>query len=65
MKKFYKSKTIWGAIISILPTLAPLLGLSTNDIHMIGQSGDNLIQFAGVVLAIYGRVKANGEIKIF
>ena len=59
-KHFLKSKTIWGAIVAALPALIPLLGAETaTSIETVGSSVVTLI---GAIIAIYGRVKAEGKI---
>ncbi len=65
-KWFLKSKTIWGVVISILPALLPVLGLSfsADDTVLISNSGDAIIQAIGAVIAIYGRFVATGPATI-
>lgn len=63
MNKFFlKSKTIIGAIVSILPVLLPQIGISFSpeDGAMINDTVDKIIHAAGAVLAIYGRFDAGG-----
>lgn len=65
-KFFLASKTIWGLIIAALPTLAPLVGLSltADDASMLGSHVDGVIQAAGFLLALWGRVKADKPLKV-
>lgn len=63
MKFWLKSKTILGILISVLPTLLPMIGMGTADSMLISEQLDILIQASGALLAIYGRVKADTKIK--
>ena len=54
MKKFWKSKTIWGIVISLLPTVLQVLGVPLP----IGEVLNQVIIAAGGGLAVVGRVKA-------
>ena len=54
MKKFWKSKTIWGIAISLLPTILQIVGVPLP----IGEIATELIIAAGGGLAVFGRVKA-------
>jgi uncharacterized membrane protein len=62
------SKTIWGAVISALATVAsalgPLLGVTMSP-ELIHQLGDQvlllvqvLVGLTGTILTIYGRIRA-------
>ena len=51
------SKTIWGLLIAVL---APIL--AKHGISIDGGVADQLVQLAGVALAIYGRLTAKGPI---
>lgn len=64
-KKAYESKTIWGALIAALPAVLALLGvdISPEDATALVGSAEQLVTIFGVVLAIYGRVKAQAPIK--
>ena len=66
MKWFLKSKTIWGVIISIIPTLLPAFGVSfsADDVALVSSFGDTVMQTVGAILAIYGRVKAKDTLTI-
>jgi len=66
MKWFLKSKTVLGVILSVLPTLLPLFGVSfsVEDGQLLTASSDSLIQFAGAMLALYGRFKASDVVTI-
>ena len=67
------SITIWGAIVTalstVLPALAPLIGLNVTadlvrqlgtDIVAVGQAVGGLV---GTIMAIYGRVRATAQIE--
>lgn len=68
MKSFLKSKTIWGVatmvIANVLPTLLPVLGyeFTTTDAQELLTAIQTLMESAGAVLAIYGRVVAKDAI---
>jgi len=65
MNKFFlKSKTIIGVVVTILPTLLPILGVSfsTEDAQLISSMGDAVIQAFGAILAVYGRFVAKNDI---
>jgi hypothetical protein len=62
MKYWLKSKTIWGVIITMLPTLAPLVGIGVDDLNLINQTGDNIIQIVGAIIAAYGRFTAKDQL---
>ena len=54
MKQFWKSKTLWGITIALLPTILQAAGIPLP----IGQVLNEVIIAAGGGLAIVGRVKA-------
>lgn len=54
MKKFWKSKTIWGIAISLLPTILQIAGIPLP----VGELVNQIIIAAGGGLAVVGRVKA-------
>jgi len=54
MKKFWKSKTMWGITISLLPTVLQLLGIPLP----VGEVLNQIIIAAGGGLAVVGRVQA-------
>ena len=60
-KLFLQSKTIWGVFITILPTIAPLFGVSfgADDAAMVRQSVDTIVMALGALWAVYGRAVAN------
>ena len=54
MKKFWKSKTIWGIAISLLPTVLQLIGIPLPVDEVLNQ----VIIATGGGLAVVGRIKA-------
>jgi hypothetical protein len=68
-----QSMTVWGALITalstVLPVLGPLLGLDiTSDlVHQLGGQVVAVVQavggLAGTVLAIYGRTRATTRLE--
>ena len=55
MKQFWKSKTLWGLTISLLPTILQLAGIPLP----IGEVATQIIAVvAGGGLGVFGRVKA-------
>ena len=65
-----KSMTFWGLIISIAPSAATLMGwdFSPEDaeaLDLAGRSlGQALIEFAGLVIALVGRFRAQSKVTI-
>ena len=60
-----QSKTFWGGLIVMLPSLAPIFGFTINpdQIEMLSQSGhdaiDGLSKVTGSLLFIYGLLKSS------
>jgi len=64
MKTWYRSKTIWGALIAILASFAQFLGLEIGDAQQ-GEIVDAMMTLAGAVgglVALYGRLAAQTTI---
>jgi CDP-diglyceride synthetase len=60
MKHWYLSKTVWGALIAIVASLLPAMGMELVG-SIQGELADHLVSLAGAVgglLAIYGRLTA-------
>lgn len=68
-----RSLTIWGTVITafstVLPVLAPALGLDITP-ELVRQLGDSVLMFAqalgglvGTVMAVWGRIRAGGPIE--
>lgn len=66
-KPWWQSKTVWGGLISVLPSLG-IVGLNI-DIDTGDFSGNiytlwpQLVSIAGGGLAIFGRIKAKVNVK--
>jgi hypothetical protein len=67
------SLTVWGAIVTalstVVPILGPLLGFTIPP-DLIRQLGDNVVVFgqaacglAGTLMTIYGRIRAEGPLQ--
>ena len=54
MKQFWKSKTMWGVLITLIPTILQVVGVPLP----IGELATEIIIAAGGGLAVFGRVKA-------
>jgi len=67
-KPWYASKTIWGAIITVVSLLLSLLGVQIDEQtrQVLIDQGTAMATavgaFLGSVMAIYGRVKAQKRI---
>lgn len=64
-KTLLQSKTVWGAILSVVGALAGLFGYSfgPEDQEAVIMIGTTLATAIGSLLAVYGRVKATKAIK--
>ena len=60
MKKFWKSKTLWGIAISLLPTVLQLIGIPLP----VGEVLNQVIIAAGGGLAVVGRIKAADRLSL-
>lgn len=65
-KWFLKSKTIIGLLITVLPTMAELFGLTLipGDVNFISAEMDKAIMGMGAVLVVIGRFKSTTSIKL-
>ncbi len=65
-KWFLKSKTVIGLLITILPTVAALIGwnLSADDTAFINSEVDKVITGVGAVLSLVGRFKSNSTVTL-
>ena len=65
-KHLLKSKTIVGALLTILPVVLPLLGInfSAEDYALFGETADKAIQLFGGLMAVWGRVVAQTKLKL-
>ena len=67
MKKFWKSKTLWGILIAAVPGIgaplsAAILGIPAGDAMPTELA--SIMAGVGAVLAIYGRWKSTGELTL-
>lgn len=63
-KTWYQSRTIWGALVAILASLAHAGGFSLTAADQ-GQMADALVSLAGAaggLLAIWGRLRATSKV---
>ncbi|WP_430229957.1 hypothetical protein [Nitrosomonas communis] len=58
-KGLLQSKTIWGALLSLLSSLALMMGWDLGDTD---QLAEHIAGLVGGILAIYGRCKADCKI---
>ena len=54
MKAFWKSKTLWGIAIAVVPTILQLAGVPLP----IGELATQILIAAGGAIAVGGRIKA-------
>ena len=54
MKSWYKSKTMWGIAIAVIPTVLQLAGVPLP----IGELATQILIAAGGAVAVGGRIKA-------
>lgn len=65
MKNWYESKAVWGGLIAVGAAVAGALGISI-DASTQSEITDYIVVGVGAVgglVAIYGRVKADKQIK--
>ncbi|WP_372570349.1 hypothetical protein [Ruegeria jejuensis] len=64
VKSFLTSKTVWGAIIAILPQLALIFGFQFTeaDAADLQEKVSAIISALGGIYAMYGRVVAKEQI---
>lgn len=64
MKTWYQSRTIWGAIIAVLASLAHAggLNLTAGDQGQIADAAVSLAGTLGGLVAIWGRLKATAKV---
>ena len=68
VKSIFASKTIWGAIIGIAPTVLGHLGLNAADAtQAVGHAQtivNDLVQAIGFGMVVYGRWTATKAVKL-
>jgi hypothetical protein len=66
LKNALGSKTIWGILIALIPTVLAKFGLQITDVAAFAagseQTVNDVTALIGSVLAIYGRAKATGSL---
>lgn len=64
-KKWYASKTLWGAALASVAGLAGLFGytVSPDDVANIEQAAVSIVSIVGGLVAAYGRIAATKAIK--
>lgn len=64
LKTWYQSRTIWGALVAILASLAHAGGfsLTATDQGQIADALVSLVGAAGGLVAIWGRVRATSKV---
>lgn len=61
MKAFWKSKTLWGAVLTVLG----MVGLPIDGIkEELLQIADLVVQIIGLIMVVIGRVKADKPLSI-
>jgi len=55
VKGILQSKTVWGAALAVIATLAQLAGYDIGDTNFLAEQ---IVAVIGGLLAIYGRVTA-------
>ena len=65
MKKWYASKTLFGAALASAAGIAGLLGytVSPDEVANIEGALVSIVSIVGGLIAAYGRIKATKEIK--
>jgi crotonobetainyl-CoA:carnitine CoA-transferase CaiB-like acyl-CoA transferase len=62
VKPWWKSRTIWAALGVFLITIAPELGLSSEDATGLGGAVGDIVTGALALAAIVGRLRARDRI---
>ena len=64
-KKWYASKTLWGAALAAVAGLAGLFGytVSPDEVANIEQAAVSIVSIVGGLVAAYGRIAATKAIK--
>jgi hypothetical protein len=65
-KSVFKSLTLQGAVVSLLPLIFSLLGfgLGADGAGLITDFIDPMVQMVGAAMVIYGRIRANQELHL-
>lgn len=62
MKRWWQSRTIWGAVAVLIAELARAFGLEVSE-EEVGGLLMQIVTVAGALVAIYGRVQATARIR--
>jgi hypothetical protein len=66
-KPLWKSKTLIGVFVAVLPTLLSFFGVKIADVGefsvAVTEGIDQAVLLVGAVLAAYGRIKATAALK--
>lgn len=60
VKGLLQSKTVWGAALAVVATLAQIAGYDIGDTNFLAEQ---IVAVVGGALAIYGRIVAVTQIK--
>lgn len=62
---FLKSKRIWGIVIMVASSVAPLFGVTLpGSFEVLSAAPDLIGQLVGAGLALYGSIKARGGLSL-
>ena len=68
VKSLFASRTLWGVVISIIPTVLGLFHYHITDAAAFASGAqdvvDTVITLSGAVLAAYGRIKATAALVV-
>lgn len=65
LKDWYRSKTVWGAVVAVIASCARLVGLeiAAEDQLQAVDALTTIAAAAGGLIAIYGRVSAHKRLR--
>lgn len=65
-KWFVRSKTLIGLLLTMLPVLLPMIGISFDaaDQALVGDFADKVIQLTGAALIVYARFKDGSQLTV-
>lgn len=68
-KSVFASKTIWGAIVMIVPTILGLFGItaaeSAQAVNHVTTIVSHGVELVGFVMVLWGRLTATKALKLF
>ncbi len=64
VKSWFMSTGIWGGVIGFVGVIAPLFGyhFGLDDQTLVGQQVDTIVAAVGVLLGVWGRVRATKQL---